>query len=574
MTEPAKPADPAPHRHFIHDIIDADIASGKWGTPGDRTVVTTRFPPEPNGFLHVGHAKSIALNAGLAREYGGRFILRFDDTNPAKEEQAFVDSITEDIKWLVGDFDGEPRFASDYFGQMHDYAVELIDKGLAYVDEQEPEAIKAQRGVAGKPGEASPFRDRPAEESRAQFERMVRGDVPTGGMVLRARIDMASPNFNLRDPVMYRVVNTPHHRTAARWHVYPMYDWAHGIEDSIEGVTHSLCTLEFENHRPLYDWFINAINKDRPEKIHHSQQIEFSKLRPSFTVMGKRHMRKLVEDGHVEGWDDPRMPTVSGLRRRGFTSASIRAYCEAAGVTKYEGTTDPGRLDNAIREELNPTAARRMAVLRPIKVVIESWPEGEVDWLDAVNNPESEAGGTRQVPFGRELFIERDDFMEVPVKGFRRLAPGKEVRLRYGYWITCTEVIKDDAGNVVELRCTHDPETRGGDSPPPDAEGKVRKVKGTLHWVSCEHTIEREVRLYDRLFSAEKPGSETGEMIDDLNPGSIEVIADAKLEPALAEAQPGERVQFERLGYFFVDPKSGAFNRTATLKDSWKPPKA
>ncbi|MEM1071705.1 MAG: glutamine--tRNA ligase/YqeY domain fusion protein [Planctomycetota bacterium] len=592
----------AERRHFIQQLIDRHIAEGRWGEPGDATAVVTRFPPEPNGFLHIGHAKAVCVSFGLAESYGGRCFLRFDDTNPAKEEQAFVDSIVRDIRWLGYRWDGaddaDPMrgvlFASDYFEQMHAWAVELIEKGLAYVDTQDPETIRRQRGSVTRPGEASPFRDRPAEESLGLFAEMVGGGLGDGAAVLRAKIDMASPNMNLRDPVMYRVVNATHHRTGDRWHVYPMYDWAHGLEDSIEGVTNSLCTLEFENHRPLYDWFIDAINRDRPEPIHHPQQTEFARLNPSYIVTSKRKLKQLVDEGRVSGWDDPRMPTLSGLRRLGYTPEAIRNFCQGVGVTKFNAVHDIGLLENAVREHLNKAAPRRMAVLDPVKVVVTNWEASKTDWLDAVNNPEDDAAGKRQIPFTRELWIEREDFMADPPRKFFRLGPGREVRLRYGYWITCTGFETDDAGRVTEIHATHDPQTRGGDSPPPDAEDNVRKVKGTLHWVSAEHAVDAEVRLFDRLFSVERPDKEPKDaaegwsFLENLNPESLKVVAGAKLEPALAEharqaaeagrfhselGDLGPVFQFERLGYFCVDPDSTqdslVFNRTVSLRDSW-----
>ena len=604
-------------RHFIQQIIDADIASGKWGPPGDRSVVRTRFPPEPNGFLHIGHAKAICLNAGLAEEFGGAFLLRFDDTNPVKEEQRYVDSIVEDVAWLGGQWEGmdggtlfQPvrserragspshpttgvRFASDYFQQMHDWAVELIEKGLAYVDEQTAEQIRASRGSLTEPGAPSPWRDRPVGESLAEFDKMRRGEFADGARVLRAKIDMDSPNINLRDPVMYRVLNAAHHRTGDAWHIYPMYDWAHGLEDSIEGITHSICTLEFENHRPLYDWFIDAINQGRGpgsrwgEPIHHPQQIEFARFVLEHTVMSKRYLKELVDGAHIDGWDDPRLWTVAGLRRRGCTPESIRACVLDGGVTKFNASVPMSRLENAIRDDLNARAPRRMAVLKPLKLVITNWADhGDADRLEemaAVNNPEDPAAGTRTVRFGRELWIERDDFMVDPPKGFFRLGPGREVRLRSGYWVTCQEYTTDTAGEVTEIRCTYVSATRGGDNPPPDAEGKVRKVKGTLHWVSAADAVDAEVRLFDRLYLAEKPGKATGNHLDDLNPASLEVVLGAKLERSLAEPAPDEpawpdgirRFQFERLGYFCEDAEAGraegrlVFNRTVTLKDSW-----
>ena len=588
-SSPASDATAAPSRHFIQQIIDADIAGGKWGEPGDRSVVTTRFPPEPNGYLHIGHAKSICLNFGLAEEFGGRCHLRFDDTNPAKEEQEFVDSITADVRWLGFEPFGGVRFASDYFEQMYHWAEELIEKGLAYVDDQTADQIRESRGTLTGAGANSPFRDREPSESLDLFRRMKAGEFPDGSRVLRAKIDMASPNINLRDPVMYRILNKPHHRTGDEWHIYPMYDWAHGLEDSIEGITHSICTLEFEAHRPLYDWFIDAINRERGpgsrwgEPIHHPQQIEFARFTLDYTYMSKRYMRQLVEEGHVGGWDDPRMITVSGLRRRGVTAEAIRVLARESGATKFNALVDHAKLENAVREHLNRVTPRRMVVLDPLKLTIESWPEGETDWLDAVNNPENETAGSRRVPFTRKLYIEREDFMEDAPKKFFRLKPGGEVRLRYGYWVTCKEVIKNDAGEVIELICTHDPETRGGDNPPPDAEGHVRKVKGTLHWVSAEHAVPATVRLFDRLYKEPRPGKKTGDHLDDLNPDSLQTIEGAMLEAALAERTPDEpewsdgirRFQFERLGYFCVDEAGSesagrpVFNRTVTLRDSW-----
>ena len=605
VTSSSEPADsPSRPKHFIEEAIEADIAAGRFGQPGDASVVRTRFPPEPNGYLHIGHAKSICLNFSLAQAYGGACNLRFDDTHPAKEEQEYVDSIVQDVRWLgfrwPGASESDPLagvvFASDYFERMYELAVNLIRKGLAYVDEQSADEIRATRGTLKEPGTPSPFRDRPVEENIELFEKMKLGEFPDGSRVLRAKIDMASPNFNLRDPVMYRVVNTPHHRTGSTWHIYPMYDWAHGIEDSIEGITHSICTLEFEDHRPLYDWFLDSINEGRGagsewgDAIAHPQQVEFAKLRPTFTVMSKRNLLRLVNEGPVSGWDDPRMPTISGYRRRGYTPESIRNFCDEIGVTKFDAMIDIGRLENAARDHLNKAASRRRAVLDPLKVTITNWgdggPEDRTEWLEAVNNPEAPEAGSREVPFTRNLLIERSDFMEDAPRKFFRLKPGGEVRLRYGYWIRCEEVIKDDAGNVVELRCTYDPQTKGGDSPPPDAEGKVRKVKGTLHWVSAEHAVAVEVRQFDRLFSVEKPDRKPKDASDDwtffenLNSDSLEVLSGCRLEP---NWKPGEaetafadgivRVQFERQGYFAVDSDSTddqlVFNRTVSLKDSW-----
>ena len=594
-------------RSFIEQLIDAHIADGRWGPPGDPTVVRTRFPPEPNGYLHIGHAKSITLNFGLAEQYGGTCKLRFDDTNPEKEEEAYVRSIVENVRWLGFQWEGcdptgaDPlagvRFASDYFQQMHDWAVELIRKGLAYVDEQSSEDIRRQRGTLTEPGTPSPHRDRPIDESLERFAAMARGDVPDGGAVLRAKIDMASPNMNLRDPVMYRVLNAPHHRTGDAWHIYPMYDWAHGLEDSIEGITNSICTLEFEAHRPLYDWFIEAINQDRGpggefgEKIHHPQQTEFARLNPTYVITSKRKLRQLVEERRVDDWDDPRMPTISGMRRRGYTPESIRMFNERLGVTKFNASHDITLLENALREDLNARAPRRMCVLDPLKVVITNWGDGgdpaRIETVRAVNNPEDEGAGTREVPFGPQLYIERSDFMEDAPRKFFRLKPGGEVRLRYGYWITCREVIKDEGGEITELRCTYDPQTRGGESPAPDAEGNVRKVKGTLHWVEASSATRVTVRLFDRLYRVEKPGKETGDHTDDLNPESLRVIEGALLEPnwrttdaegasasgSGAFADGIQRFQFERQGYFCVDIDSAddrpVFNRTVPLKDSW-----
>ncbi|MEZ6241985.1 MAG: glutamine--tRNA ligase/YqeY domain fusion protein [Phycisphaerales bacterium] len=570
-----------PDRHFIQQIIDKDIATGKWGAPGDRSVVKTRFPPEPNGFLHIGHAKAITLSHGIAAEFGGTFNLRFDDTNPVKEEDRYVQSIVDNVRWLGATWDGarddDPmagvKFASDYFERMYEHARELIRKGLAYVDDQTPEQIRATRGTPTEPGTPSPWRDRPPQESLDLFERMKNGEFPDGSKVLRAKIDMASPNFNLRDPVLYRVLHAHHHRTGDRWKIYPMYDWAHGLEDSYEGITHSLCTLEFENHRPLYDWLLEHL-----DGVHRPQQIEFARWAPTYMITSKRNLKQLVDEGHVSGWDDPRMPTVSGLRRRGYTADAIRTFCEEGGVTKFNAKIDVTRLENALRDHLNKTAPRRMAVLRPLKVTITNWGEhGEatrVEEMDAVNNPEDESAGARKVPFTGTLYIEQDDFVEeAPNKKWFRLAIGKEVRLRYGYWIACHGVVKNDAGEVVEVLCTYDPLTRGGESPPPDADGNVRKVKGTIHWVSADQCVEGEVRLFDRLYTVEQPGKATGNHLDDLNPDSLEIVRGAKLERSLADASPSDRFQFERLGYFFVDPDStpGApvFNRAVTLKDSW-----
>ncbi len=542
--------------NFIHEIIEEDLRSGRY----DR--VYTRFPPEPNGYLHIGHAKSIVLNFGTAQKYGGKCNLRFDDTNPTKEEEEFVQSIMEDVRWLGYRWD-ELRFASDYFEQLYQWAVQLIRDGKAYVDDLSPEEIRAYRGTLTEPGKNSPYRDRSVEENLDLFERMKNGEFPNGSKVLRAKIDMASPNINLRDPVMYRILHASHHRTGDKWCIYPMYDWAHGQSDSIEGITHSICTLEFENHRPLYNWYLENLG------IFHSRQIEFARLNLTYTVLSKRRLIQLVREGYVKGWDDPRMPTISGLRRRGYTPEAIRNFCEAIGVAKNDSVVDVALLEYHVRQDLNKRAPRRMAVLDPVKVVITNYPEGQVEWLEAVNNPEDESAGTRKVPFSRELYIERADFREEAPRKYHRLAPGREVRLRYGYFIKYQDVVKDAEGNVVEIHCTYDPETRGGYAP----DG--RKVRGTIHWVSAQHAIGAEVRLYDRLFTVPNPMSagEGKTFLDYLNPDSLQVLTDCKLEPSLGEAAPGERFQFERKGYFIVDPDSTperpVFNRTVTLRDTW-----
>jgi glutaminyl-tRNA synthetase len=552
------PAEEDKRRDFIRDIIDEDLKTGKF-----EGRVHTRFPPEPNGYLHIGHAKSICLNFGIAEDYDGMCNLRFDDTNPVKEELEYVQSIQDDIRWLGFEWDERLYFASDYFQKMFEYAVALIKKGLAYVDDQNSEAIRQNRGTLTEPGKPSPCRDRAVEENLDLFERMRQGEFPDGAKVLRAKIDMASPNLNLRDPIMYRILHAPHHRTGDTWCIYPMYDWAHGLEDSIEQITHSICTLEFENHRPLYDWFLDQL------EIYHPQQIEFARLNLNYTVMSKRRLLDLVKEGHVSGWNDPRMPTISGMRRRGFSPESIREFCKRIGVAKFDSVIDLALLEFCVREHLNKTAPRVMAVLNPIKVVITNYPEGEVEQLEAINNPEDESAGTRQVPFARELYIERDDFMEDPPKKFFRLAPGREVRLRYAYFITCQEVIKDDNGEIIELRCTYDPATKGGDAP----DG--RKVKATLHWVAAPTALDAEVRLYDRLFTVENPaGQKDKDFREFLNPDSLQVLPQAKVEPSVKDAAPEQRYQFERLGYFCVDmvdskPGQPVFNRTVTLKDTW-----
>src|SRR5690349_2599880 len=543
---------------FIRSIVDEDVASGK-----HHGRVATRFPPEPNGYLHIGHAKSICLNFGIAGEHGGSCNLRFDDTNPTKEDTEYVDAIKDDVAWLGFRWHAE-LYASDYFERLYQFAVELIKVGKAYVDSLSADEIRAYRGTLTEPGRNSPYRDRTVEENVDLFARMRAGEFPDGAHVLRAKIDMASPNLNMRDPTLYRIRHASHHRTGDAWCIYPMYDYAHPLSDAFERITHSLCTLEFEDHRPLYDWLVNAlIEGDKP------RQIEFARLNLNYTVMSKRKLLQLVQQGHVSGWNDPRMPTISGLRRRGYTPESLRDFCARIGVAKKENVIDVAQLEHSIREDLNKRAPRVMTVLRPLKVVITNYPEGQVEQVDVINNPEDASAGTRKVPFSRELFIERDDFMEQPPKKFFRLSPGKEVRLRCAYFITCNEVVKDEHGEVQELRCTYDPATRGGDSP----DG--RRVKATLHWVSAAHAIPVEVRLYDRLFSVEDPENvpEGRTFIDNLNPRSLEIIAAAQAEPAVAELDIEARVQFERLGYFCVDSDSrkGAlvFNRTVSLRDAW-----
>ncbi len=547
-------------RDFVRTRIAEDVRAGKRGGK-----VATRFPPEPNGCLHIGHAKSICLNFGIAGEYAGATCnLRFDDTNPSTEEVEHVESIIEDVRWLGFDWGDRMFFTSDYFEQLHGMAVRLIEKGLAFVDDQTADQIRANNGSLTEPGTNSPFRDRSVEENLDLFGRMTAGEFGEGERVLRAKIDMASSILPFRDPIIYRIQKTRHHRTGDDWCVYPMYDFAHGQSDAIEGITHSICTLEFQDHRPLYDWFIEALGFEAPP-----QQIEFARLNITHTMMSKRQLKRLVAEGHVAGWDDPRLPTLRGLRRRGYTPASIREFCEGIGVARRDNTIELARLEHSIRQDLNRNAPRVMGVLEPLKVVIENFPEGEVDQLDAINNPEDESAGTRQVPFSRELYIEREDFMEDPPGKFFRLAPGREVRLRYAYFITCNEVVKDDAGEIVLLRCTYDPATRGGDAP----DG--RKVKGTLHWVSAAHAVSSEVRLYSELFSVEDPlDVEEGEdPLDSLNPNSLQVIADAQLEPSVLGAPSGTAYQFERKGYFCVDPDSTpmrpVFNQTVTLRDTW-----
>jgi glutaminyl-tRNA synthetase len=540
---------------FIREIIREDLASGK------HAGIVTRFPPEPNGYLHIGHSKSISLNFGVAAEFGGRCHLRFDDTNPTKEELEYIESIKRDVSWLGYDWGEHLYYASDYFEQLYLWAESLIEAGKAYVDDLSADEIRAHRGTLTEPGTPSPWRDRPVEESLVLFRARRAGVFVDGARVLRAKIDMASGNINLRDPVLYRILHAHHPRTGDSWCIYPTYDYAHGQSDAIEHITHSLCTLEFEAHRPLYDWFL--ANLPTPSK---PRQIEFARFNLTFTVLSKRRLLQLVQGGHVTGWDDPRMPTLSGLRRLGYPSAAIRDCVDRAGVAKRESVVDLAFLEHCVRTELNRTAERRMGVLRPLKVVIENYPEGESEELDAVNNPEDAAAGSRKVPFSRELFIESEDFMEDPPKKFFRLAPGREVRLRYAYFITCREVVKNAAGEIAELRCTYDPATRGGDAP----DG--RKVKATLHWVSATHAFDAEVRLYDRLFKSAEPGA-GGDFLEDINPESLEVVAQAKLEPSLRDLPVGTTVQLERLGYFCVDrdstPDRRVLNRTITLRDTW-----
>jgi len=557
-SEESTPAAPTAPVDFIRAIVDDDLAAGK-----NHGRLVTRFPPEPNGYLHIGHAKSICLNFGVAVERGGKCNLRFDDTNPTREDVEYVDSIKEDVAWLGFKWD-DMFFASDYFEQLYQFAVELIRKDKAYVDELTADQTREYRGTLTEPGKDSPFRNRPVAESLDLFARMRAGEFEDGKYVLRAKIDMASPNLNMRDPTLYRIRRAHHHRTGDKWCIYPMYDYAHPLSDALERITHSLCTLEFEDHRPLYDWCVeNLIEGDRP------RQIEFARLNLNYTVMSKRKLLQLVQQNHVSGWDDPRMPTITGLRRRGYTPESIRNFCARIGVAKKENIIDMAQLEHSIREDLNRRAPRVMAVLNPLRVVITNYPEGQVEEVDVINNPEDAAAGTRKVPFSRELFIERDDFREDPPKKFFRLSPGREVRLRCAYFITCNEVVKDSAGEIVELRCTYDPTTRGGDAP----DG--RKVKATMHWVSAQHALNVEVRLYDRLFSVEDPdnASDGKSFVDHLNPDSLTVIRDARAEPSLAAAAPGDKFQFERLGYFCVDPDTQpgqlVLNRTVSLRDTW-----
>jgi glutaminyl-tRNA synthetase len=553
------PAAPTSPSNFIRDIILEDLKSSKYGGR-----VQTRFPPEPNGYLHIGHAKSICLNFGLAAEFGGKTNLRFDDTNPSKEETEYVESIKENVRWLGFDWEDRLFYASDYFDQLYEWAVSLIKAGKAYVDDLTADEIRMYRGTLTEPGKDSPYRNRSVEENLDLFERMRAGEFPDGSRVLRAKIDMASPNLNMRDPVMSRILHAEHHRTGNKWCIYPMYDYAHGESDSIEEVTHSICTLEFEDHRPLYNWFIQQLG------IFPSRQIEFDRLNLTYTLLSKRKLLQLVEEGHVSGWDDPRMPTIAGIKRRGYTPEAIRNFCGAIGVSKTNGSIELAMLEHFVREDLNKRAQRVMAVLRPLKVVIDNYPENQIEEMDAVNNPEDLSAGTRKVAFSRVLYIEQDDFREDPPKQYYRLSPGREVRLRYGYFVTSTSVVKNDQGEVVEVHCTYDPQTRGGNSPP---DG--RKVKSTIHWVSAAHAIDAEVRIYDNLFMKEDPNqTEAGQdFTANLNPKSLEILSNAKVEPCLANAEVESRYQFERLGYFCVDPDSApgklVFNRTVALKDTW-----
>ena len=550
------PAEPRPS-NFIRDKILEDLKTNKY-----QGRVQTRFPPEPNGYLHIGHAKAICLDFGLADEFHGHTNLRFDDTNPEKEDVEYVDSIMEDVKWLGYHWDGL-YYASDYFDQIYEWAIKLIKDGKAYVDDLSAEEIRKYRGTLTEPGKNSPYRERSVEENLNLFERMKAGEFPDGSRVLRAKIDMASPNLNMRDPVMYRILHAEHHRTGNKWCIYPMYDFAHGQSDSIEKITYSMCSLEFADHQPLYNWFIRELG------IFPSQQIEFDRLSLTYTIMSKRKLRRLVEEGHVKGWNDPRMPTLSGMRRRGYTPEAIRHFVSAAGVSRTNGIVELAMLEHYVREDLNKRTPRVMAVLRPLKVVLDNYPENQVEEMEAINNPEDQSAGTRKVPFSKVLYIEQDDFRENPPKGYFRLSPGREVRLRYGYLVTCTSVVKNDKGEVIEVHCSYDPATRGGNTP----DG--RKVKSTIHWVSAAHAIDAEVRLYDNLFTKENPdeAEEGKDFIANLNPNSLEVVSNAKLEPSMANVTAGKRYQFERLGYFCVDPDSTpgkpVFNRTVALKDTW-----
>jgi len=543
---------------FIRKAVAEDLRSGRF------QCVRTRFPPEPNGYLHIGHAKAICITYGIAEDFGGEYTLRFDDTNPAKEEQEYVDAIMNDIRWLGFDWEERLYFASGYFGQLYDWAVQLIKAGKAYVDDLSADEIREYRGTLTEPGRDSPYRTRSVEENLELLARMRAGEFPNGSRVLRAKIDMASPNLNLRDPVIYRILHASHHRTGDKWCIYPMYDWAHGQSDSIEGITHSLCDLGYEDHRPLYDWFLDQLG------IYHPRQIEFARFNLTYTILSKRFLLRMVQGGYVKGWDDPRMPTLSGMRRRGYPPEAIREFCDRTGIAKSQSIVDVALLEYHVREHLNRTAPRVMGVMRPVRLIIDNYPEGQVEWLDAVNNPEDESTGTRQIPFSRTLYVERDDFREDLPKGWFRLAPGREVRLKHAYYVTCTGVVKNEkSGEVVELHCTYDPETRGGGS----ADG--RRVMGTLHWVSAAHALNAEVRRYDRLFFKADPSDveEGSDFLSNLNPDSLEALEGCKVEPSLANATPGSRYQFLRNGYFCVDPDSTpgllVFNRTVTLKDAW-----
>lgn len=543
---------------FIRSAIVEDIRSGRF----DRRV-HTRFPPEPNGYLHIGHAKALNIDAGVARDFGGKFNLRFDDTNPVKEEEEYVEGIVDDVRWLGWDFGDEVLFASDYFQQMYEWAEQLIEQGQAYVDDLSPAEIREYRGTLTEPGKNSPYRDRSVEENLDLFRRMRAGEFPEESRVLRAKIDMASPNLNLRDPVMYRILHEPHHRQGDAWCIYPMYDWAHGLEDSIEGITHSLCDLGYRDHRPLYDWFLDQLG------IYHPRQIEFARLFMTYTVLSKRKLRQLVDGGYVDGWDDPRMPTIAGMRRRGYTAEAINSFCDRIGVSTANSVVDVALLEHAVRDDLNERTPRTMAVLDPLKVVIDNYPEGKVEWMEVENHPQRPELGTREVPFAREVYIERDDFMEEPPRKYYRLAPGREVRLKSAYLVTYKDVVKDAAGNVLEVHCTYDPDSRGGEAP----DG--RKVRGTLHWVSASHAMDAEVRLYDRLFMEEDPEDvdEGDTFLDNLNPNSLEILRGCKVEPGLAKTKPGDRYQFMRIGYFCADPDLTkdplVFNRTIELRDTW-----
>jgi glutaminyl-tRNA synthetase len=543
---------------FIRAAVVEDLKSGRFGRR-----VHTRFPPEPNGYLHIGHAKALAIDAGVARDFGGKFNLRFDDTNPVKEEEEYVDGIIADVRWLGHDFGDRVFYGSDYFEQMYVWAEQLIRQGQAYVDDLSADEIRKYRGTLTEPGKDSPYRDRTAEENLDLFRRMRAGEFPDGACVLRAKIDMASPNINLRDPVMYRILHEPHHRQGDDWCIYPMYDWAHGLEDSIEGITHSLCDLGYRDHRPLYNWFLDQLD------IYHPRQIEFARLFMTYTVLSKRKLLQLVEGGYVNGWDDPRMPTIAGMRRRGYTPEAIADFCERIGISTANSVVDVALLEHSIRDDLNERTVRVMGVLNPLKIVIDNYPEGEGEWIEIENHPQRPEMGTRRVPFSREVYIEHEDFMEDPPRKYYRLAPGREVRLKGAYLVTYKDIVKDDAGNVIEVHCTYDPDSRGGEAP----DG--RKVRGTLHWVSASHALDAEVRVYDRLFAMEDPEDvEEGEtFIDSLNPDSLEVLTACKLEPSVADGEPGDTYQFMRLGYFCIDPDTKAdkliFNRTIALRDTW-----